>query len=49
MNIKMIAALSIATAAATLPLAASAHADPTSGYGFLSPSGKHRLPDVRPG
>ena len=39
MNIKMIAALSIATAAATLPLAASAHADPTSGYGFLSPSG----------
>ena len=39
MNIKMIAALSIATAATAMPQAAIAHADQTSSFGFLSPSG----------
>jgi len=39
MNIKMIAAVSIATAATAMPQAAIAHADPTSSFGFLSPSG----------
>jgi hypothetical protein len=39
MKITMIAALSIATAATVLPLAATAHADPTSTYHFRSPSG----------
>jgi hypothetical protein len=38
MKIKMIAALSIATAATALPLAAVAHAD-TDQYEFTSPSG----------
>ena len=38
MKIKMIAALSIATAATALPLAATAHADPPF-YDFQSPSG----------
>ncbi len=39
MKITLIAALSIAAAATALPLAATAHADPTSSFGFLSPSG----------
>ena len=39
MKIKMIAALSIATAATALPLAATAHAYVTDSYIFQSPSG----------